>query len=229
MRMFSKYSLLFSMLSLTPLLAVACSTDSAPAACAVGEQCSCFSDSDCPDPLLESCDVFAGVCVGNEVDVPDAVDDVESGDTTDASEDMSSLEDTEQDVNVVRPDSAFSDIETDALVARNTATCEEFCTRQLTCGVPDFEEESCTEECLEFQEPIQEFAGESIEGRDCLEALVVAAGCVVDLDCEDVLDYAAENNGEHCADDEQEVNTICGPIFDEIEAEQRANEGEGSS
>lgn len=51
--------------------AVACSSDNGDGPgddCAVGESCACTTNDDCPDPSLEECNVFLGVCEPKETD-----------------------------------------------------------------------------------------------------------------------------------------------------------------
>jgi hypothetical protein len=138
----------------------------------------------------------------------------------DVSEDVIVPDDASTGLDIIRADSAFSDVPTDALVDRNTASCEEICARQAVCGVPDFEEPVCAAECDELQTPIEEFAGQTAEGRDCLEALVLFGGCIEELECEDVLDYSGDNTGEHCGTEDERVKTICGPIVEQFENEE---------
>jgi hypothetical protein len=91
----------------------ACSADPSAEPCGVGEACPCTFDWECPNPLLERCDLFGGqICVARDVESADTGDDLDArdvltGDVDDAG--LDALADIARDALADGVDAALDD------------------------------------------------------------------------------------------------------------------------
>lgn len=135
--------------------------------CGVGESCACTTNDDCPDPALEECNVFLGVCEAKETDTdadttdepidtdvgPDADSDTSNPDaTTDTSPDGGGDVSTDTDPRIVDEGQCTNDadlaiLEDEGLTRSCAATCVEGQTHTSECYTGCFEDGGLTTGC----------------------------------------------------------------------------------
>lgn len=203
----------------------ACSSEEAPAepACGVGETCSCTSDSDCPDPVLEACNLAVNICLPRQSE-PDVTepDVIEPADVTEEVSSPDTVSDIDQElIDQVR------DAVAEELIEENTFSCNERCDYAESCGAPDpFNPQTCAEECADLNGAIAAAYGDSPSGRACIEGIAFLDACLLALDCETFVqaEYGSddeEGSGERpeppCVPQQQAAATACNALFGEDE------------